>query len=97
MTCQSNSNALTEVMEVILAEGMSGIAKAIEILLNEAMVVERSKYLQAEAYERTPHRQGYANGYKDKTLKSRIGELNFHVPQVRDGKFYPSGLEKGMR
>ncbi len=97
MTCQINNTALPAAMETILTEGLSGMAKAIEILLNEAMIVERSRHIQAEAYERTPTRQGHANGFKDKAIKSRIGELNLQVPQVRDSSFYPSALDKGMR
>jgi transposase-like protein len=48
-------------------------------------------------YERSEDRQGYANGYKPKTVKTRVGELTFAIPQVRDGGFYPSSLEKGIR
>lgn len=97
MTCQINNTTLIDAMETILAGGLSGLPKAIEILLNEAMKFERSKHLGADAYERTPNRQGYANGFKDKTLITRLGELNLQVPQVRDSSFYPSVLEKGLR
>jgi transposase-like protein len=30
-------------------------------------------------------------------MKTRIGELNLKVPQVRDSSFYPSAIERGMR
>ena len=30
-------------------------------------------------------------------VKTRLGELEFSIPQVRDGKFYPKSLEKGLR
>ena len=30
-------------------------------------------------------------------MKTRIGEVTFAVPQVREGGFYPSALEKGLR
>ena len=39
----------------------------------------------------------YANGYKDKQLKTRLGMLPLKVPQTRDGAFYPQSLEKGLR
>ena len=43
-------------------------------------------------------RQGYANSFKPKTLKTRIGELNLQIPQVRGGvSFYPSAIERGVR
>ena len=48
-------------------------------------------------YERTDERTGYANGYKPKTLKTSVGALTLSVPQTRDGEFYPSFLEKGIR
>ena len=54
--------------------------------------------LRATAYERTPDRQGHANGYKPKHVKSRLGNLGLQIPQVRNGiAFYPSALEKGER
>ena len=67
------------------------------VLLNNVMQVERAKYLQAGEYERTEDRKGHANGYKPKTVRTRVGEITFAVPQVREGGFYPSALEKGLR
>ena len=46
----------------------------------------------------TPARQGHANGFKDKTLTTRLGPITFDVPQVRgDVDFYPAALQKGVR
>ncbi len=51
-----------------------------------------------QPYERTDTRQGHANGFKPKTLATRIGPIQFKVPQVRgDLEFYPNALEKGIR
>ncbi len=61
------------------------------------MKAERQKYLGVGPYERSPERQDYANGYKDKTVTTRVGDITFAVPQVRQGQFYPSALEKGLR
>jgi putative transposase len=73
------------------------LGEAVTLLINEAMKIERTKHLNAEPYERTESRNGYANGYKPKHLKSRVGELDLLVPQVRDAEFYPSALERGLR
>ena len=81
----------------MIAKGMEAAPELMRVLLNNAMQIERSKYLQADQYERTEDRKGHANGYKPKTLRTRIGEITFAVPQVREGGFYPSALEKGMR
>jgi transposase-like protein len=61
------------------------------------MEIERSRHLQAAPYERSEQRQGYANGFKEKKVKSRVGELELLIPQVRDSSFYPSALERGLR
>ena len=61
------------------------------------MKSERDQTLQATPYERSKERLGYANGYKDKTLNSRVGKLELNIPQTRGVGFYPSTLEKGLR
>ena len=83
--------------EDIAEKGLEVIPELMRVLINNAMQVERSKYLQAEQYERTEDRKGHANGFKPKTVKTRMGEITFAVPQVREGGFYPSALEKGLR
>ena len=93
MTHQTNYTFSKEVME----QGLDAIPEMMRILINHAMQEERAQYLQAEEYERTAERKGHANGYKPKTVKTRVGEITFSVPQVREGGFYPSALEKGMR
>lgn len=97
MTCKTNSSVYTNVLELLLAEGSGGFREALETLLNEAMVIERSRHLKASPYERNEERAGYSNGFKSKCLKSTLGELSLSVPQVRDSNFYPSCLEKGSR
>lgn len=55
----------------------------LELLFNTAMKVERDTFLGASAHERTEERKGYANGYKPKGLQTRMGSLEWEVPQVR--------------
>jgi putative transposase len=61
------------------------------------MQAERQQYLGVAPYQHSPDRQGHANGYKPKTVKTRIGEITLDIPQVREGGFYPQALEKGLR
>ena len=92
------SSASIEMMATLVNEqGMSGFGPAMQILLNEAMKIERSRYLGVNPYERSPDRVDYANGFKDKTLYTRVGVLKVNIPQVRSCDFYPSVLEKGQR
>ena len=97
MTHQQQSNAIDQVLQLLCENGFDGMAPAIEILLNEAMKLERADALGAGPYERSSQRRGYANGFKDKTVNSRLGKLHLNVPQTRDVEFYPSALERGER
>ena len=97
MTCHENNSVLSEITEIIFKDGMNGVDKAVSIIINEAMRVDRNRHLNVEPYERSEKRQDYANGFKDKTLKTRIGEIDLKIPQVRNCDFYPSFLEKGLR
>src|SRR5271166_2318024 len=98
MTHQSNPELLNTVLQLLNEEGAAGLAEGIRLLVDEAMRQERTHALQAQPYERTDTRQGHANGFKPKTLATRIGPIQFKVPQVRgDLEFYPNALEKGIR
>ena len=93
MTHQSDYTFAEELAE----KGLEALPEMMRVLINQAMQAERSKYLQADEYERTEDRKGHANGYKPKTVRTRMGDITFAVPQVREGGFYPSALEKGLR
>lgn len=49
---------------------------------------EITEFLQAARYARTAGRQGYRNGYKPRTLKTRVGRIELAVPQDREGRFH---------
>ena len=86
-----------EYLKQLTEQGLDGLPDLIRVMVNEAMQIERENYLQAKPYERSQDRQGHANGYKPKTVKTRVGQVTFEIPQVREGGFYPHSLEKGMR
>ena len=97
MTHQEDYNLSTSSIEELTRNGLDAIPELVKVLLNSAMQAERAKHLRAAEYERTEDRKGHANGYKPKTVRTRLGEITFAIPQVREGGFYPSALEKGMR
>ena len=98
MTNHFDSELLSTVLQLLTTDCSSGFAEGLRLLVNEAMVQERSAVLQANPYERCEGRLGRANGFKPKILASRVGPIRLSIPQVRDGvEFYPSALEKGAR
>ena len=98
MSHPAQTDLLHTVLQLLTTQGSSSLAEGLRLLLNEAMVQERSAVLQAQPYERCEGRLGSANGFKPKTLNTRVGAVQLRIPQVRDGIcFYPSALEKGVR
>ena len=97
MTHQTQTTALDEIMELLAEHGFDGMAQAVGVLLNEVMKLERTQVLGAAPYQRSEQRTGYANGFKPKTLHTRLGAIDVRVPQTRGVEFYPSALEKGVR
>ena len=86
-----------DLLELLGQYGFEGMAEAMQLLLNEAMKLERCAVLGARPYERTPSRRGQANGFKPKRVDTRLGRLELRVPQTRDVEFYPTALERGQR
>lgn len=81
MTHQMQSTALDQIAELLAENGFDGLASAVAVLLNEVMKIER----------------GHANGFKPRTVHTRVGPLALQMPQARGVEFYPSALEKGLR
>jgi len=86
-----------DVLTLLMDHGFDGLANAMQILMNESMKLEREAALGAQRYERTSTRRGHANGFKPKTVETRLGRLELSVPQTRGVAFYPSALERGTR
>jgi putative transposase len=97
MTHQIHSNVAQEAVQVLAEHGFDGMAQAMQLLINECMKIERQQALGVGPYQRGEARRGQANGFKAKTVKTRVGPLALRVPQVRGAEFYPSVLERGTR
>lgn len=97
MTHQGDFTLPSDLIEQIADQGFDILPELIRTVVNAAMQAERQQYLGAAPYQHSPLRQGHSNGYKPKTVKTRLGEINFDIPQVREGGFYPHALEKGLR
>ena len=102
MTYQNEFTLSEALLEQLTADGLEALPTLFQVLLNAAMQIERQKHLGAAPHERTEERTGHANGYKDKTLNTRLGQITVAVPQVREvngqgGGFYPQSIERGTR
>lgn len=70
-----------------LLNGQDGLAKLVEVVLNQILEAQVTESLGADRHERSEERVGYRNGYRPRTLYTRVGPVTLQVPQTRDGSF----------
>jgi len=80
MTEQKFDGCLEEIQERMDGDVFKAM---LEVMARRVMEEELALYLGAERHERTQERRGHRNGYKPRSLKTRMGELDLQVPQVR--------------
>jgi len=97
VTRQDKSQAMVEWMQGVLGSEEGLLAKILELGVQALMEAERDMHVGAAPFERTGVRRTQRNGYKPRTLTTRVGTLELRVPQTRDGEFYPSMLERYQR
>ena len=66
------------------------IAEAVLQIIMEADV---EGLIGAGRHERAENRTTWRNGYRERTLDTRLGTLNLKVPKLRQGSYFPSFLE----
>jgi len=97
MTYREDFTLPVELWEQVQEHGLEILPELMRVIINQAMLAERQQYMNAAPYQRSSEREGHANGYKRKSVRTRVGEVTFAIPQVREGGFYPQALEKGLR
>jgi len=83
MTHQDECPAINDLTALLIEHGPAAMASARATLMNHAMQIERKQVLKAESHQRTGDRQGYAHGFKPKSLTTRVGQVDLRIPQTR--------------
>lgn len=97
MTRVEKSRALASWMQAVLTSDEDLLAEVLRRGLEALMEAERDAYVNAAPFERGAERQAQRNGYKPRTLVTRVGRLELQVPKTRDGGYYPSILQRYQR
>src|SRR3712207_985075 len=69
---------------------LRAVAEAVLQLLMESDV---EGLIVAGRHERSPERLNYRNGYRERTLDTRLGSLQLRLPKLRQGSYFPPLLE----
>ena len=64
-----------------------------ETVLQMLMEADVEGLIGAGRHERTGERLNYRNGFRDRTLDTRLGSLQLRIPKLRQGSYYPPFLE----
>ena len=69
---------------------LRSVAEAVLRLLVEADV---EGLVGAGRHERSPERLNWRNGFRNRTLDTRLGALQLRIPKLRQGSYFPPFLE----
>jgi len=97
MTHPKKDIELVEIFQASCAQGDDPLRSLLAYTLQHVLEGEITTFLNAETYERTDKRKGYRNGYKPRTLKTRVGRIELMVPKDREGRFQTELFEKYQR
>ncbi len=90
--------ALAELLRKAEAEpGLDVLREGVRVLAEALMSLEVEQHVGAGRHERTPARDGYRNGSRERTWDTRVGTIDLRVPRVRDGSYFPALLEPRTR
>lgn len=94
---EENVESMTELSNLLQTEGAVDLRSLLALALRTLMESEVSLLCGAEHGERTTERLNQRNGYRDRTLETRLGTVELKVPKVRQGTYFPSFLEPRRR
>jgi len=76
-----------------LEEDADFLRQGVQLLSQMLMDLEMDHEVGAGKHERTDKRKNYRNGYRQRTWKTWVGEIDLAIPKLRKGSYYPSLLE----
>jgi len=87
MARKSNDSELKQAWQAA-ASGDGGMRALLQRVVQQVLEAEMTSFLG---------RRGYRNGYKQRLLKTRVGELELLVPKDRHGEFQTELFERLQR
>jgi transposase-like protein len=93
----SGIDPIGELLHEVFAS-REGMQRLLETVVNIGMREQAAVHIGAAEHERSVNRRGYRNGSKPRKLKTRLGELDLLVPQVRNCEpYHPSLFARWQR
>ena len=81
-------------VELLQKSGDGDFLRAVaEAVLQILMEADVEGLIGAGRHERTGDRLNYRNGYRERSLDTRLGSLQLRIPKLRQGSYFPPFLE----
>ena len=81
-------------VELLQKSGDGDFLRAVaEAVLQILMEADVEGVIGAGRHERTGDRLNYRNGYRERSLDTRLGSLQLRIPKLRQGSYFPPLLE----
>jgi putative transposase len=94
---EQSMDGVVESLQGVFAQD-DGLRRVVEAVVRAAMAAEVERHLGAGPHERSEGRRGHRNGTKVRGLRTRLGELELPVPQVRGCEpYHPSMFHRWQR
>ena len=95
---EQSMDTLVASLQGAFAGRTDGLRRVLEAVVQAAMAGEVQRHVGAAPHERAAGRSGHRNGYKPRTVKTRVGDLELAVPQVRGCEpYHPSMFARWQR
>ncbi len=93
-----SQSALSELLDAMRAGGSLDVMReAMTLVLQELIEAEATQAIGASRYERTDERTTHRNGSRTRLLSTKAGDVELHIPKLREGSFLPILLEPRRR
>jgi len=87
----------TELLQDYLIDQETGLKELLTWFLNLVMQLEALQQTGAAPYQRIDGRKAHRNGYKKRSLKTRVGEITLDKPQLRETSFETKVFDRYSR
>jgi putative transposase len=91
----------SDLMEVLCAiqggETLDKFRSLLEWSIQQLIESELTGFIGARPHERTESRKTQRNGHRSKIVSTGLGDVELHIPKLREGTFFPSLLERRRR
>ncbi len=77
-----------EILQLLSNDRDAAFKKLLQDSLNSILKLESATQLKAEPYEHTEERTGSRNGFRERQLTTRLGNITLSVPKHRDGESF---------